>query len=127
MKIDFSYNQIRSLPDSFGGMVALTSLDIRNNNLTILPDSFTGFTSLTSLHLENNKTLESLGNGFLSDRKGAAINVCPPQPPADRVWVTYPTVLTDEYLTWFNCAYGYGFVVDTTPSVSIYLHGNKLT
>ncbi|MFO0763399.1 MAG: leucine-rich repeat domain-containing protein [Candidatus Gracilibacteria bacterium] len=122
--INFSNNQISSLPDSFGGMEKLTTLNINRNNLTTLPNAFTGFTSLTTLNLQYNQ-LDNLGSGFLSDRKGTAINVCPPQPPADRIWVTYPYVLTDEYWAWANCAYG--FLVDTTPSVSIYLNNNKLT
>lgn len=105
-------------------MEKLTTLNINRNNLTTLPNAFTGFTSLTTLNLQYNQ-LDNLGSGFLSDRKGTAINVCPPQPPADRIWVTYPYVLTDEYWAWANCAYG--FLVDTTPSVSIYLNNNKLT
>ncbi len=64
-----------SLPDSFGGIENLSSLDLRNNDLTTLPGTFTGITKLVSLHLENNK-LENLGNGFLIAQK----NCTPPYP-----------------------------------------------
>ena len=53
-KINASYNNIETLPDSITQLSSLKSCDLRNNKITSLPKCFSLMTALTLLQLSNN-------------------------------------------------------------------------
>ncbi len=62
---DLCHNQLTSLPDSFGYLLALESLELQGNQLASLPSSFGYLLALESLGLDNNKLIslpDSFGN-----------------------------------------------------------------
>ncbi|MEC8678819.1 MAG: leucine-rich repeat domain-containing protein, partial [Candidatus Margulisiibacteriota bacterium] len=61
--LDLFYNQLTSLPDSFGNLSALTQLNLHVNQLTSLPDSFINLSALTRLLIAHNE-LTSLPDSF---------------------------------------------------------------
>lgn len=51
---------LTSLPESFGNLSKVKHLNLSNNYITELPQSFGGLTALTYLNLSNNRTLKSI-------------------------------------------------------------------
>ena len=53
--LDFSFNELSTLPESFGKLMQLTSLNLSFNQLSTLPDAVTKLTQLIFLDLRRNQ------------------------------------------------------------------------
>ncbi len=61
--LNLPFNELMTLPESFGNLTTLRTLNIYNNKLISLPDSFGNLSSLVALYLSYNK-LTALPNNF---------------------------------------------------------------
>ncbi len=61
--LDFSYNNLTELPESFGDLASLEVLSVVNNSLTHLPESFVNLRSLKRISLRAN-AIRALPYGF---------------------------------------------------------------
>ena len=83
--LDLNENQLRTLPLPFGRLAALQNLELSYNKLSVLPDTFGQLAALQSLWLNSNQ-LSALPPNFLARatrvtqlRTDAGVQVCPPQ------------------------------------------------
>jgi len=61
--LDLEYNQLTTLPESFGNLSSLEYLYLSSNQLTTLPESIGNLSSLTYLYLYDNQ-LTTLPESF---------------------------------------------------------------
>ena len=59
----YLHNKLTALPESFGNLSSLCTLDLSNNLLITLPESFGNLSSLQFLYLHTNQLI-SLPNSF---------------------------------------------------------------
>ena len=119
-------NQLTTLPESIGGLTALTSLDLSDNRLTALPESIGGLTALTSLYLFRNRltTLpESIGGLTALTSLYLFCNRLTALPES----IVGLTALTNLYLSFNQLTALPESIGGLTALTSLYLNGNQLT
>ncbi|HUY00331.1 MAG TPA: leucine-rich repeat domain-containing protein, partial [Candidatus Deferrimicrobium sp.] len=68
------YNQLTTLPASFGHLKSLKELRISSNQLTTLPESFRNLSNLQTLVIRGNP-LDSRARGIIKDLEKRGLSV----------------------------------------------------